>query len=266
MAEVPETESVQPPQADVKEDTPMEIHKPHAAKTWKEFFIELGTIVISILIALGLEQAVEAVHDRARAAQAQANIHDEIAADIGLMGTRDGIEGCISHRLDEVDGVIRASAAGSLPQGPIWIGNPFHAAMADGQYLSATQSGAVSLLPNQEQAGYATIHAEFDQYQQAEQLEQEAWADLRTLEKHPANTPVLDWQLRSAMEKARTARFEMETAEYYARTDAAKFGINPITTMRFTLQAVCVPLNTERTEAEKKIVQGGITGHKFDTP
>ena len=24
----------------------MEIHKPHAAKTWKEFFIELGTVVI----------------------------------------------------------------------------------------------------------------------------------------------------------------------------------------------------------------------------
>ena len=25
----------------------MEFHKPHAAKTWKEFFIELGTIVVS---------------------------------------------------------------------------------------------------------------------------------------------------------------------------------------------------------------------------
>ena len=30
----------------------MEIHKPHAAKTWKEFFIELGTIVLGILVRI----------------------------------------------------------------------------------------------------------------------------------------------------------------------------------------------------------------------
>ncbi len=41
------------------EEPPMEIHKPHAAKTWKEFFIELGTIVIGILIAIALEQTVD---------------------------------------------------------------------------------------------------------------------------------------------------------------------------------------------------------------
>ena len=102
----------------------MEIHKPHAAKTWKEFFIELGTIVVGILIALGLEQIVEGFHDRSRVAQARENIRSEIANNIGLMVTRDATKSCVSHRLDEVDGLIRASAAGALPQGPIWIGHP----------------------------------------------------------------------------------------------------------------------------------------------
>jgi hypothetical protein len=38
----------------------MEIHKPKAAHNVREFLIEIGTIVCGILIALGLEQAVEA--------------------------------------------------------------------------------------------------------------------------------------------------------------------------------------------------------------
>jgi len=56
----------------------MEIHKPHAAKTWKEFFIEQGMVITGILIALSLEQAVERAHERSRAAQARENIRTEI--------------------------------------------------------------------------------------------------------------------------------------------------------------------------------------------
>ena len=32
----------------------MDIHRPHAAHSWREFAIEIGTIVLGILIALGL--------------------------------------------------------------------------------------------------------------------------------------------------------------------------------------------------------------------
>lgn len=39
----------------------MEIHKPKAAHSWREFLVEIGTIVCGILIALGLEQVVETV-------------------------------------------------------------------------------------------------------------------------------------------------------------------------------------------------------------
>lgn len=185
---------------------------------------------------------------------------------IGIMGTRDEINGCISDRLDEIDGLIQNSAAGALPQGPIWLGWPFLAAMPDSQYRSATQSGAVSLLPNQEQARYASIYAWFDQYHQAELDEQAGWADLRTLEKHPAGTPVLDWQLRSAMQKARTARFYAETAERNARAVAAKFGVKSMTTVHFAMESACIPLNTERLEAEKEDVRGGLSGTRFDYP
>ena len=40
----------------------MEIHKPKAVHSIREFLIEIGTIICGILIALGLEQALEVSH------------------------------------------------------------------------------------------------------------------------------------------------------------------------------------------------------------
>jgi hypothetical protein len=43
----------------------LDIHPPRqAARSWKDFFIHLGTIVIGLLIAISLEQSVEAMHHR----------------------------------------------------------------------------------------------------------------------------------------------------------------------------------------------------------
>jgi hypothetical protein len=41
----------------------LDVHPPHeAAHTWKDFFIHIATIVVGLLIAVGLEQTVEAIH------------------------------------------------------------------------------------------------------------------------------------------------------------------------------------------------------------
>ena len=41
----------------------LDVHPPHeAAHTWKDFFIHIATICVGLLIAIGLEQTVEALH------------------------------------------------------------------------------------------------------------------------------------------------------------------------------------------------------------
>jgi hypothetical protein len=61
----------------------LDVHPPHhPTHTWKDFFIHIATIVVGLIIAVGLEQAVEAlVHGRERAelienmrAQAERNL------------------------------------------------------------------------------------------------------------------------------------------------------------------------------------------------
>ena len=46
------TDTAEPTQVPPPEEPSMEIHKPHAAKSWKEFFIELGTVVLGIFVVL----------------------------------------------------------------------------------------------------------------------------------------------------------------------------------------------------------------------
>jgi hypothetical protein len=41
----------------------LDVHPPHqTAHTWRDFFIHIATIVVGLLIAIGLEQTVEAIH------------------------------------------------------------------------------------------------------------------------------------------------------------------------------------------------------------
>jgi hypothetical protein len=51
------------PGAEEKEEVPViDVHVPHATHTWKDFWIHLGTIAAGLLIAISLEQSVEALH------------------------------------------------------------------------------------------------------------------------------------------------------------------------------------------------------------
>jgi len=41
----------------------LDVHAPHqSVHTWKDFFVHIATICVGLLIAVGLEQAVEGVH------------------------------------------------------------------------------------------------------------------------------------------------------------------------------------------------------------
>jgi hypothetical protein len=61
----------------------MDIHKPKPFHNWREFLKEYGIIVLGVLTALGLEQAIEAYHEReqvkASADAVDAELHLELS-------------------------------------------------------------------------------------------------------------------------------------------------------------------------------------------
>jgi hypothetical protein len=94
----------------------MEIHKPKAAHSWREFAVEIGTIICGILIALGLEQGIEALHWRHVVEQAREALtldHRDLTVQIG--GT-DASSACTLRRLDMLKDVLdQAETSGRLP-------------------------------------------------------------------------------------------------------------------------------------------------------
>jgi hypothetical protein len=61
----------------------IDIHPPHKSDhTWTDFFIHIGTIILGILIAIGLEQAVEAIHHAHERRVLIENFHHECAANL----------------------------------------------------------------------------------------------------------------------------------------------------------------------------------------
>jgi hypothetical protein len=120
----------------------MDIHKPKAAHNWREFLTEIGTIVCGILIALGLEQAVEALHRRHLVEQAEEAMRTEIVDDDGPQAfARLAIAPCLSHELDELraalDQRITPEAFGRLaasynPPRRTWDEQAWRAAQSSG--------------------------------------------------------------------------------------------------------------------------------------
>ncbi len=58
----------------------LDVHPPHSpTHTWKDFFIHIATIVVGLLIAVGLEQTVEAIHHHYERHEIEARILEEAA-------------------------------------------------------------------------------------------------------------------------------------------------------------------------------------------
>src|SRR5690348_4788874 len=68
----------EPPHTAQPAEQPMDIHKPKPIHNLRELGTEIGVIVVGILIALGLEQAVETWHTNERTEVAQQAVDTEV--------------------------------------------------------------------------------------------------------------------------------------------------------------------------------------------
>ena len=77
----------------------MDIHKPKAAHSWREFLVEIGTIVCGILIALGLEQVVEHTRSELQVKEARQAINQELELNLARLRFTSAGDRCREVRL-----------------------------------------------------------------------------------------------------------------------------------------------------------------------
>lgn len=153
----------------------LDVHPPHhAAHTWKDFWIHLGTITIGLLIAISLEQSVEALHHLHQRHQLEDNLHTEAAKNLAALNGDIRIYGVernwlLGLRAD----VDRAHASGGklriayTPKPTMDPADPSRklprlTAPSEAVWLTARESSLVGLLPRPLAEMYTRMYWQHD--------------------------------------------------------------------------------------------------------
>lgn len=236
----------------------MHFHLPKPLHGWREFAGEVGIIVIGVLIALGAEQAIDAVHRDGLQREAHDTIDGEIRQNLDDFRRRAEVQPCIDSRLREIEALIVAPASAQKLPRPLWIGRPQVWNIADSRWNAATSGARTALLSASEQASYGEIYDGLNVFAAAENVEQLAWAHLRTLETLPSVDAGSRWGLIEALHEARYANFRIKVASVQTQERARAAGLTTgHSPYSEGSRSVCIPINTPRDAALRMTILAG---------
>lgn len=236
----------------------MHFHLPKPLHGWREFAGEVGIIVIGVLIALGAEQAIDAVHRDGLQHEARETIDGEVQQNLDAFRRRAEVQPCIDNRLREMEALIVAPASEERLPRPLWIGRPQVWTVTDSRWNAATSGARTALLSASEQASYGEIYDGLKVFAAAEDVEQLAWARLRTLETLSSVDAGSRWSLIAALHEARYANFRIKVASVQTQERARAAGLTTgHSPYSEGSRSVCVPINTPRDSALRMTVRAG---------
>ena len=180
----------------------MDIHKPKAAHSVREFLIEIGTIICGVVIALGFEQAIEAWHWHQVVAEERAALVGEIGNLEGAITGRIELQPCFVTRLAEVAEIIRRHDAGA-PLGMTGsMGRPVYALTPQPIWQLAVADQSIAHMSLAEKRRFTAAYNWISVFQVITGDERTAWRTLMALDHADKLTPE-DWSvMRDAAEHA----------------------------------------------------------------
>jgi hypothetical protein len=151
----------------------MHVHLPKPLHGWREFVGEVGIIVVGVLIALGAEQVVQDVHDRAEQRAFRETIDHEIGLNLYVYHVRARQFACDKKRADELfDWLARARAGHQVPvlypASPITL-TPYRSAWDN------RNTRVLDELPAEQRQKYAEFYDELSNNSEVVNKEGAAW-------------------------------------------------------------------------------------------
>lgn len=190
----------------------MDVHKPKAAHSWREFGVEIGTIVIGVLIALGAEQAVEQLHWRHQTHEARELMKAELRFDAFAAYQRLVAGDCLKqkaaslHRDLLASGPIwRGAVTGSDPDDPPLLYKAPWWQWSSQAYEAAVASGALSHMRAEEASNFSGAYALVREARANADDEEKAVAELSDLS---YAAPINDVSRQGFLRALGNARFD----------------------------------------------------------
>ncbi len=206
----------------------MHIHLPKPLHGWREFAGEVGIIVIGVLIALGAEQAVEALHHHRLADETRAAVTDEINNDLANLKLRATAESCIARRLSELHAIVDEWGRTGTFKTPLWVSQAPVLTVDLPHYEAASSAGDLALLPSEEQYRIGVIAAKLRSFQKFQETEFETWPDLRMLQSGASALSANDrTAIRQALQRAAVLDYGVRLLITQVLPRASGYGFKP---------------------------------------
>jgi hypothetical protein len=123
----------------------------HAAGTWRDFFIHVGTICVGLLIAVGLEQTVEFFHHRHQQHQLEEQLHTELLQNMNValqnMDAFGALQSSLIAQYTELQAAAREHRSPQVLRPTFGPGNTYPKTAA---WVVAQQNATLGLLPGTE--------------------------------------------------------------------------------------------------------------------
>ena len=152
----------------------LDVHAPeHKINGTRDFVVHLLTITVGLLIALGLEAGVEAMHHRHQRKEAEAMIRQEISDNRKtLLNSAEGLKAEIAGMTTVLNMLDSVSDGQALPQGTLKEGDLHFSEgpMQDSAWRTASSTGALSYMDYAEVEKFSGAYKEQDQLEAMEVL------------------------------------------------------------------------------------------------
>ena len=199
-----------------------------APDRWRAFFIEVGAIAIGILIALGLEQSVKALHERNEAREAREAIDAEMQENVNRVAYRQAQQQCIEARLGEITRMLADWAEGKAPPPGLVIGDPGAVPLVQQRWQATLNSGRFSRQSSQAQSEQAAFYTRLAVLDDVGRREHYDWSDLRALELGPGVVRADQRPgLVAALQRARTDASDTRQLGRQVLETARRAGLTP---------------------------------------
>jgi hypothetical protein len=189
----------------------MDIHKPKAWHSFREFLKEYLIIVVGVLTALTAEAGVEWLHWRNVVAEERAALNANLQRNDRAMRYRLWIEPCVQSRLADLDEIFRRHARGEPLRIIGRIGRPSYILGNTRAWDLTVADGSLAHMPLDEKGRYMSAFTVWGSYYDTHLEERADWRDLQGLD-HADELSAADWSaLRRVAERARDDDLSMHS-------------------------------------------------------
>jgi hypothetical protein len=159
----------------------MDVHKPKPVHSWRAFTVEIATIVLGVLIALGAEQVAEGLRVRHQVRQDMVLLARELSGELAEGVVRMRMTECVDARLNALAAAVdEADRAGRLPPMPV-PGRPRTLVYTTAAWTSVVASPAATHLPHDQFQEFAYVYGLMSLATPLNDAETTDWSEIYSL-------------------------------------------------------------------------------------